>query len=45
MNEEKANETAVIMPFSYQDDEHYYVEDLGQIEKKTFYSFVKGRLI
>ncbi|MBE5753570.1 MAG: sugar transferase [Clostridiales bacterium] len=29
------------MPFSYRDDEHYYVEDLGVIKKKPFYSFVK----
>ena len=41
MSEEKVNEKAVIMPFSYRDDEHYYVEDLGKIKKKPFYSFVK----
>lgn len=31
----------VIMPFAYEPDEHYYIEDLGEIEKKPFYSFVK----
>ena len=31
----------VIMPFSYREDEHYYVEDLGKIKKKPFYSFIK----
>jgi len=41
MSEETANEKSVIMPFSYRDDEHYYVEDLGVIKKKPFYSFVK----
>ena len=41
MSEQKVNEKAVIMPFSYRDDEHYYVEDLGKIKKKPFYSFVK----
>ena len=41
MSEEKVNEKAVIMPFSYRDDEHYYVEDLGKIKKKPFYNFVK----
>lgn len=41
MSEQKVNEKAVIMPFSYRDDEHYYVEDLGVIKKKPFYSFVK----
>ncbi len=32
---------AVIMPFTYAEDEHYYVEDLGKIKKKPIYSFVK----
>lgn len=35
------SKSQVIMPFSYSEDEHYYVEDLGEIPKKTFYSFVK----
>ncbi len=33
--------TQVILPYEYREDEHYYVEDLGQIKKKPFYSFVK----
>lgn len=31
----------VVMPFEYAEDEHYYVEDLGVLKKKPFYSFVK----
>ena len=31
----------VIMPYTYAEDEHYYVEALGTIKKKPFYSFVK----
>lgn len=31
----------VIMPFEYRDDEHYYIEALGEIPKKPVYSFVK----
>ncbi len=31
----------VIMPFSYGEDEHYYVENLGKIPKKPVYSFLK----
>ena len=31
----------LVLPYEYKADEHYYVEDLGQIEKKPFYSFVK----
>ena len=31
----------VVMPFEYAEDEHYYVEDLGVLPKKPFYSFVK----
>lgn len=33
--------TKIILPFEYAADEHYYVEDLGEVEKKPFYSFVK----
>ncbi len=33
--------TQVILPYEYREDEHYYVEDLGEIKKKPFYSFVK----
>lgn len=35
------NTDDVVMPFEYAEDEHYYVEDLGVIAKKPFYSFVK----
>ena len=31
----------VIMPFHYEEDEHYYIESLGELKKKPFYSFVK----
>lgn len=31
----------VIMPFHYEEDEHYYIESLGKLKKKPFYSFVK----
>ena len=31
----------LLLPYEYRTDENYYVEDLGQIEKKPFYSFVK----
>ena len=31
----------VILPYDYEADEHYYIEDLGKIKKKPFYSFVK----
>ena len=34
-------ETKVILPFEYSADEHYYIESLGEIKKKPFYSFVK----
>ena len=30
-----------ILPFDYAEDEHYYVESVGEIPKKPFYSFVK----
>lgn len=32
---------SVIMPFTYAEDEHYYVETLGEIRKKPIYSFAK----
>lgn len=31
----------VILPYDYEENEHYYVEDLGVVKKKPFYSFVK----
>ena len=34
-------EEGVIMPFKYAEDEHYYIESLGKIKRKPFYSFVK----
>ncbi len=41
--EQKTDKTTedVVMPFEYAEDEHYYVEDLGVLKKKPFYSFVK----
>jgi lipopolysaccharide/colanic/teichoic acid biosynthesis glycosyltransferase len=40
--EDTANKTDdVVMPFEYAEDEHYYVDDLGTIKKKPFYSFMK----
>lgn len=35
------DEAQVIMPFSYAEDEHYYIENLGTIPKKPVYSFLK----
>lgn len=32
---------SVIMPFTYAEEEHYYVEPLGVIRKKPIYAFVK----
>ena len=37
----ETQEAAIIMPFEYGEDEHYYVEQLGKVEKKPFYSFLK----
>ena len=28
--------TKIILPFEYAEDEHYYVESLGEIKKKPF---------
>lgn len=39
--EESPTVAACILPYDYAEDEHYYVEDLGNVEKKPFYSFVK----
>ncbi len=39
--ETEMQEPTIIMPFEYGEDEHYYVEQLGQIKKKPFYSFLK----
>lgn len=40
-NENIDNKNQAIMPFAYAEDEHYYVEELGEIPAKPFYSFVK----
>lgn len=40
-NENNASTEQAIMPFTYAEDEHYYVEALGELPKKPFYSFVK----
>lgn len=37
----EGSKNKVILPYDYAEDEHYYVEDLGEIPKKPFYSFVK----
>lgn len=31
----------IVLPYEYADDEHYYIEDLGKIKRKPFYSFLK----
>ena len=31
----------IILPYEYAADEHYYIEDLGEIKRKPFYSLVK----
>ena len=38
---EEKTEDQVLMPFSYGEDEHYYIESVEPLEKKPFYSFVK----
>lgn len=38
---QSTNKSAIILPYKYEDDEHYYVEDVGKIKEKPFYSFVK----
>lgn len=39
--EESPTVATCILPYDYAEDEHYYVEDLGEVERKPFYSFVK----
>ena len=39
--QEEKTKNEYIMPFAYRDDEHYYVESLGEIPKKPIYSFLK----
>lgn len=36
-----ATPVKIILPYEYREDEHYYVEELGEVKKKPFYSFVK----
>ena len=36
-----SEEQKIIMPFTYAEDEHYYVEDLGKIKRKPVYDFLK----
>ena len=31
----------IILPYEYKEDEHYYVEELGQVKKKPVYAFFK----
>ena len=33
--------STVILPYQYDVNEHYYVEDIGEVKRKPFYSFVK----
>ena len=40
-NKIKSEKNDVIMPFEYREDEHYYIDDLGNVEKKPVYSFFK----
>ena len=39
--EQSPEEKKIILPYQYGEDEHYYVEELGEIAKKPVYSFVK----
>ncbi len=41
MSEHNNPEEQVILPFEYAEDEHYYIESLGEIPKKPVYSFLK----
>ena len=41
MSEHNNFEEKVVLPFEYGEDEHYYVEALGDIPKKPLYSFIK----
>lgn len=36
-----SSSVTVILPYEYRMDEHYYVEDVGEVKRKPFYSFVK----
>ena len=31
----------VILPYQYREDEHYYIENLGQVKSKPIYAFLK----
>lgn len=31
----------IILPYEYREDEHYYVEELGELKKKPVFSFLK----
>ncbi len=41
MSEQNKPNDQVILPFEYREDEHYYIESLGEIPKKPVYSFLK----
>lgn len=41
MSEQNKSNEQVILPFEYREDEHYYIESLGEIPKKPLYSFLK----
>ena len=34
-------EEKIISPFTYAEDEHYYIESVGTVKKKLLYSFIK----
>ena len=36
-----SSDVAVVMPFDYKEDEHYYVERIETVKKKPVYSFLK----
>lgn len=38
---DKPEASAVILPYEYREDEHYYVECIEKLPRKLFYSFVK----
>ena len=39
--EDKDSTAAVVMPFEYAEDEHYYIEEIGEVKGKLFYRIVK----
>ena len=38
---EEADKEAFVLPYEYAEDEHYYIEDIGEVKRKPVYSFIK----